>query len=133
MASLFLSYSRQDSSRVEPLAAALEQEGHEVWWDRHISGGEEFADAIERELESADVIIACWTERSIHSGNCLRPFQPFVGFSPTRPHHPAGIRIEPPPSVAVAIGAIPAAIAAPEPPEEPPGEASRFQGFRVGP
>jgi len=52
---------------------------------------------------------------------------------PTRPDQPAGMRIEPPPSVAVAIGAIPAAIAAPEPPDEPPGDASRFQGFRVGP
>jgi tetratricopeptide (TPR) repeat protein len=68
MASLFLSYSREDISQVGPLAAALEEEGHEVWWDRHITGGQEFADAIECALESADVIIACWTETSIHSG-----------------------------------------------------------------
>jgi tetratricopeptide (TPR) repeat protein len=67
MASLFLSYSRDDISCVGPLAAALERDGHEVWWDRHISAGEEFADAIERALESADVVIVCWTARSIHS------------------------------------------------------------------
>jgi tetratricopeptide (TPR) repeat protein len=68
MASLFLSYSREDASQVGPLAAALEGEGHKVWWDRHITGGQEFADAIECALESADVIVACWTETSIHSG-----------------------------------------------------------------
>lgn len=68
MASLFLSYSREDASRVGPLAAALEGDGHKVWWDRHITGGQEFADAIERALESADVVIACWTEISVHSG-----------------------------------------------------------------
>src|SRR5262245_56610774 len=58
---------------------------------------------------------------------------PFVGFSPNRPQYAAGIRIDPPPSVAVAIAAIPAAIAAPDPPDEPPGVRSRFHGFRVGP
>ena len=68
MASLFLSYAREDASQVAPLAAALEEEGHLVWWDRHISGGQEFADAIECALESAEVIIACWTETSIRSG-----------------------------------------------------------------
>ncbi len=68
MASLFLSYSRADASRVGPLAAALEGDGHKVWWDRHITGGDEFADAIERALESAEVVIACWTEHSVHSG-----------------------------------------------------------------
>ena len=46
MASLFLSYAREDASRIGPLAAALEQDDHQVWWDRHISGGQEFADAI---------------------------------------------------------------------------------------
>lgn len=67
MASLFLSYSRDDMSRVEPLAAALEHEGHKVWWDRHISGGQGFADAIEQALESAGVVVVCWTCRSVHS------------------------------------------------------------------
>ena len=68
MASLFLSYSREDVGRVEPLAAALESKSHNVWWDRHLSGGQDFADVIEQALESADVVIACWTEHSIHSG-----------------------------------------------------------------
>ena len=43
------------------------------------------------------------------------------------------MRIEPPPSVACAIGAMPAATAAAEPPLEPPALRPRRQGFRVGP
>ena len=67
MASLFLSYAREDASRIGPLAAALEQDDHQVWWDRHISGGQEFADAIERALNSADIVVCCWSDKSIHS------------------------------------------------------------------
>ncbi len=67
MISLFLSYSREDARRVEPLAAALEHAGHHVWWDRHVSGGQEFSDVIEKALESADAVIVCWTAASARS------------------------------------------------------------------
>ena len=67
MASLFLSYSRDDAEQVGPLAAALERAGHEVWWDRHIAGGQEFSEEIEKALESAEVVIVCWTANSIRS------------------------------------------------------------------
>src|SRR6202000_2451469 len=56
-----------------------------------------------------------------------------VGFNPNTPDADAGIRIEPPPSLACASGTMRAATAAPAPPDEPPGECSRFQGLRVGP
>ena len=56
-----------------------------------------------------------------------------VVFSPTRPLLEAGMRIEPPPSLAWAIGTIPAATAAPEPPLEPPAERDVSQGLRVAP
>jgi hypothetical protein len=45
----------------------------------------------------------------------------------------AGTRIEPPPSLAWAAGTIPAATATAAPPEEPPAERDRCQGFRVAP
>ena len=45
----------------------------------------------------------------------------------------AGMRIEPPPSLACAAGTMPAATAAAEPPLEPPALWSRFHGLRVGP
>lgn len=67
MATLFLSYSRDDVERVRPLASALEREGHNTWWDHRISGGEEFSGAIEQALASADVVVVCWTASSVRS------------------------------------------------------------------
>lgn len=67
MATLFLSYSREDAKRVGLLANALERAGHKVWWDKHISGGQEFADEIEQALLAADLVVVCWTDSSIHS------------------------------------------------------------------
>ena len=58
--------------------------------------------------------------------------RPYVGFTPTRPHCDAGIRIEPPVSDPIAPITAPAATAAPEPPLEPPGLRSRSHGFRTG-
>lgn len=49
-----------------------------------------------------------------------RVTRPREGFSPTRPQALAGMRIEPPLSIPCAIGTIPAATLAPEPPLEPP-------------
>lgn len=67
MASIFLSYSREDAERVGPLAAALERAGHEVWWDRQIAGGEEFSGAIEQALESAQVVVVAWSAAAAKS------------------------------------------------------------------
>src|SRR6266516_4826605 len=43
------------------------------------------------------------------------------------------MRIDPPPSLPVQIGIIPDATAAAEPPDDPPGVRSGFQGLRVVP
>src|SRR5579859_7434052 len=59
--------------------------------------------------------------------------RPRDGFIPTRPQHAAGMRIEPPPSEPVATGTSPAATAAAEPPEEPPGVRVVSHGLRVTP
>jgi hypothetical protein len=50
---------------------------------------------------------------------------------PTSPQKAAGWRIEPPVSEPSASGAIPAATAAAEPPDEPPGTRDRSHGLRV--
>src|SRR5207245_7602271 len=55
-----------------------------------------------------------------------------VGFSPTSPHSLAGMRIEPPPSLACATATMPLATAAAEPPEDPPVECPGFHGLRAG-
>src|SRR5947209_16294054 len=59
--------------------------------------------------------------------------RPKLAFIPNRPLNAAGMRVDPPPSLAVAIGTIPAATAAAEPPLDPPGVTAGSQGLRVVP
>ena len=58
--------------------------------------------------------------------------RPRVAFSPTRPLQAAGIRIEPPPSLAWAIGTAPAATKAADPADEAPEVCAVCHGLRTG-
>src|SRR5687768_10436391 len=68
-----------------------------------------------------------------------REQRPYVGLIPQMPVKAAGWRIEPPVSVPVAPGAMPAETAAADPPDEPPGVSAalppslRFHGEITGP
>ena len=62
-----------------------------------------------------------------------REIRPGVVFNPKTPQNAAGIRIDPPVSLATASGTIPAATAAAEPPLEPPGIRPRCHGLLVEP
>src|SRR5262245_44395314 len=59
--------------------------------------------------------------------------RPRVGLRPKRPQHDAGMRIDPPPSVACAAGTIPPATADAAPPLDPPDTCSAWQGLGHGP
>ena len=69
-------------------------------------------------------VIACEVESPPHPSIAKGPIgtRPRVGLSPKSPQQLAGIRIEPPPSEALAIGTMPLATAAAAPPLDPPGE-----------
>ncbi len=67
MASVFLSYAREDAAKAKSLAGLLERAGHNVWWDRHIRSGSEFAGAIEEALKRADAVLVLWSEGSVRS------------------------------------------------------------------
>src|SRR5438874_1392304 len=67
MAAIFLSYAREDRACAGVLARVLEAAEHEVWWDRHIDSGEEFAAEIEAELDKADVVLVAWSKQSVKS------------------------------------------------------------------
>jgi tetratricopeptide (TPR) repeat protein len=67
MASIFLSYDREDEPHARPVAALLERSGHSVWWDRRIKGGREFAAEIEAALDAADRIVVLWSARAVKS------------------------------------------------------------------
>src|SRR3954452_4348946 len=73
------------------------------------------------------------TERNDSPWSGPREIRPRCTLRPTSPQHAAGIRIDPPPAVAWAIGTRPPAAAAAEAPGDPPGVWSVFHGWRVGP
>src|SRR3978361_575187 len=58
---------------------------------------------------------------------------PRLVLRPTRPLQAAGIRTEPPPSLAPAVVTVAAAAPAPDPPDEAPGVWAVFQGLRAAP
>src|SRR5688500_7097554 len=62
-----------------------------------------------------------------------RETRPYVGRSPERPLNDAGVRMEPEVSEPIEKPTSPAAVAAPEPLEEPPLQYAVFQGVRPGP
>ncbi|HET9459200.1 MAG TPA: toll/interleukin-1 receptor domain-containing protein [Sphingomicrobium sp.] len=67
MASVFLSYSREDVAKAQVVAAALERHGHKVWWDRQLHGGSRFSKEIEQALKGADAVVVLWSRSSIES------------------------------------------------------------------
>ena len=67
LARVFLSYARDDRQKAEAIAAALEQRGHSVWWDRHLEGGSRFSQEIEQALREAEVVLVLWSQASLQS------------------------------------------------------------------
>ena len=53
MASIFISYAREDRDWARRLASRFELEGWSVWWDSQIPSGAEFHDAVFEELKTA--------------------------------------------------------------------------------
>lgn len=64
MADVFISYASEDRNRVRRLADALQQRGFNVWWDRSLAAGQDYAAIIERELKAAKAVIVVWTQAS---------------------------------------------------------------------
>jgi hypothetical protein len=64
---VFLSYDRDDAAKARRIASSLENAGHTVWWDKHISGGTQFAKEIEQALNGADIVVVLWSPSSAES------------------------------------------------------------------
>src|SRR5262249_31324019 len=77
--------------------------------------------------------VPTWSSEEAKAISPYRETRPYVGLNPTTPHSAAGCRTEPPLSVPSAHTASPAATAAADPPEDPPGTVSRFHGLWTGP
>jgi hypothetical protein len=64
VARIFVSYAREDAARARALASALEAAGHAVWWDALLAGGGSFREAIEQQIDAADVVLVLWSAHS---------------------------------------------------------------------
>jgi len=67
MASVFLSYDRDDSDKARTIALALDKAGHSVWWDLYVRGGAQFSKVIEEALKAADAVVVLWSKNSVES------------------------------------------------------------------
>jgi tetratricopeptide (TPR) repeat protein len=67
VASIFLSYAREDAAKAKRIAQALEAAGHSVWWDRQLHAGERFSAEINEALKSADLVVVLWSSASVDS------------------------------------------------------------------
>jgi TIR domain len=67
MADIFISYAREDRTRVRPLADALSAHGWSVWWDRQIQPGKAFDKVIAEALATARCVVVVWSHHSIAS------------------------------------------------------------------
>lgn len=65
MSDVFISYKAEDRRRIQPLVQALQSDGYSVWWDQHISTGDEWRQTIERQLDAAKCVIVAWSKRSV--------------------------------------------------------------------
>jgi tetratricopeptide (TPR) repeat protein len=67
LASIFLSYDRDDDAKARSVALALEKAGHQLWWDQRIKGGAQYSKEIEAALQAADAVVVLWSVHSIDS------------------------------------------------------------------
>lgn len=64
MANIFVSYAREDDKIMQPLADMLRDSGQEVFFDRSISAGETWSDAIGKSLANANAGIVLLSRNS---------------------------------------------------------------------
>ena len=64
---VFVSYARENRPFAEQLAAALQADGLQVWWDSNLAAGAEFTAVIEAKLLGAAVVIVLWSADSVRS------------------------------------------------------------------
>ena len=67
---LFISYSSQDRSAIEPLTAALRRARQQVWFDDDLGGGEAWWNEILEQIRSCELFIVALSNHSLESKPC---------------------------------------------------------------
>jgi hypothetical protein len=67
---LFVSYSSQDRSAIEPLTTALRRARQQVWFDEDLGGGQAWWNEILEQIRSCEVFIVALSNHSLESKPC---------------------------------------------------------------
>ena len=67
---IFISYSSKNRALVEVLANDLDAMGHEVWFDKKLTGGHAWWDGILNSIRDADLFIFALTPQALDSHLC---------------------------------------------------------------
>ena len=117
MRAVFLSYARTDRARIDTLSGDLQLLGHQVWFDRELTGGVHWWEGILKAIASADVFIFVASRDAAESVACRRELEYALALGlPILPVAMDGLD---------RIGALPPRGALPDPlPKPPPWPAS---------
>lgn len=69
---VFISYSNLDEEIVNPFIKAMTEVGIRIWRDQNIKAGTEWADTLQKKLESCDRLVAFTTKNFLKSDFCFR-------------------------------------------------------------
>jgi len=75
VASIFLSYGRSSEAITTELASDLTALGHEVWFDRHLSGGQRWWDAILASIRTCEIFVFVLDPGSLDSRACRSEYR----------------------------------------------------------
>ncbi|MCK9684489.1 toll/interleukin-1 receptor domain-containing protein [Scleromatobacter humisilvae] len=75
MRAVFLSYARTDRARIDTLSDDLQMLGHQVWFDRELTGGVHWWAGILKAIASADVFIFVASRDAAESVACRRELE----------------------------------------------------------
>jgi hypothetical protein len=67
LADVFVSYARDDRSRVAAVARVLEASRFSVYWDRHLPAGQRWRQHLKDEIDKARCVIVVWSTTSVDS------------------------------------------------------------------
>lgn len=72
VADVFISYKREDRSRVALIAEILADLGLTSWFDASLIAGESWESVINREVGAASAMLVCWTPQALGSVQVMR-------------------------------------------------------------
>ncbi len=64
MTDVFISYARKNRDRVEKVATGFETGGYDLWWDKALQAGDNYAMKIEKALGEAKSVVVCWSQQA---------------------------------------------------------------------